>query len=107
MSKLKPGGLALVIDSVTPKNIGRCVHVISWHPPKADFVAPDGTLGAMPDYSGGWLCTGEVVCEGKMSVSGKDFRHEGWAMFPPEYLLPIDGDDFQHEDERQKELTYG
>lgn len=105
--ELKAGRLALVIDSAIPENVGKCVTLLSWHPPKGDFISPDGAAGKLPGDSGGWLCTGSVACTGKMSISGKEFRHEGWGLFPSQYLMPIDGDDFQHEDDRQKELTHG
>ena len=88
MSELRAGGLALVIKSVKPELVGRAVKLIEllnpgWLKHKGDrlFFESDGV---------GWLCEVE----------------EGIVIFRPNQLMPIDGDDFQHEDEHQKELTH-
>ena len=101
---LEAGCVALVIDSVNPENIGKSVTLISWCAAGELFNAPDGTCGRMPENTGGWLCAGEIVCGGKMSVSMRDFRRYRWCVFPPQYLMPMNGDPFGHLYDGHKEL---
>ena len=97
MAELKAGGLALVIRG---EDCGKCVTTERFIPGKSKFTAPDGENYTAAQACSGWLCTGDV--------NPKDLPElRGWALFRTENLLPIDGDDFQHEDERQKELTHG
>ncbi|MDJ0087690.1 hypothetical protein [Pantoea allii] len=79
MAELKPGGLALVygLKRSTHKN-GISVVLIRLLTDEQD------------EYSNlWWECSG------------------GHGLISPKNLLPINGDDFQHEDEQQKELRHG
>lgn len=106
MAELKAGGLALVLDDIVPENIGKCVTLIRRLEPLDHFTTPDGRRGMMPSgYGVGWLCSGDLICIGTLSRSKLDFKVKGWAIIPPKYLMPIDGDDFQREVEQQKELS--
>lgn len=96
MAELKPGGLALVIRG---EDCGKCVTTERFIPGLSQFLAPDGKSYTAAQVCGSWLCTGEVNPKDRPSL-------QGWALFRTENLLPIDGDDFQHEDERQKDLTH-
>ncbi|NIE98488.1 hypothetical protein F3J38_00170 [Pantoea sp. Acro-805] len=102
-SGLEAGCVALVIDSVNPENVGKSVTLLSWFEAGEFFNAPDGTCGQMPSNTGGWLCVGNIVCVGKMSVSLRDFRNFGWCIFPSIYLMPLKGDDLRYYDDRNKE----
>lgn len=99
MSELRVGGLALIIQSRIPENIGVTVRLLknlgvvsgvienkefeAWHVESTSCVKLRGYL------PGGLVIdTKEVNC-------------------PAKWLMPIDGEDFSHEDEHQKELTHG
>lgn len=99
MAELKAGGMALVFGlKKSIHNNGKSVRLLEIIQPKSDFTTPDGDIGFHHDDSAGWVCRGNIV-----SINGD----AGWAIFDAKNLMPIDGDDFQHEDERQKELTHG
>ena len=103
MAELSAGGMALIIDSATSEEIGRGVQAVSLIPVRDSFTSPHGR----PSNNGGdipaWLVTGNVVAKlGKESPQGAG---NGWALYPPQYLMPIDGDDFSNEGERQKERS--
>lgn len=97
MAELKPGGMALVIRG---EDCGKCVTTERFIPGKSEFIAPDGKNCTAARGCGGWLCTGDVNPKDRPEI-------RGWALFRTENLLPIDGDEFQHEDDQQKELTHG
>lgn len=94
MADLKAGGLAIVISSPIAKNVGRVVELIEfWGIFKSRFTGEEGPAWKVKSE------TPMTLPNGKPSdLTGLIFSKK---------LLPIDGDDFQHEDERQKELTYG
>lgn len=105
MAELRAGGMALIIDSATPEEIGRCVSLIRLIPVNSSFTSP---VHERPSNNGGdipaWLVTGNV--EAKLGKGAPLWAGKGWALYPPQYLIPIDGDDFSNEDERQKELEH-
>ncbi|MFL6615984.1 MAG: hypothetical protein ACJ8LD_20000 [Pantoea agglomerans] len=99
MAELRAGGLALIINSRIPENIGRTVKLIRY-------------LGMMKGNvmkvsMAAWECqsaSGENL-KGFMPTGA--VRHARVIDCPSDWLMPIDGEDFQHEDEQQKELTHG
>lgn len=105
MAELKPGGLALIIDSNKSSDIGKCVTCVQVVPARGSFKSPQGRPSVNCSDHKCWMVTGDVVS--KMGKESPVWAGNGWALYPPQYLMPIDGDDLQHEDERQKELTHG
>ncbi|EKS0266623.1 TPA: hypothetical protein ACH1T0_004686 [Klebsiella pneumoniae] len=103
MAELRAGGMALIIDSATSEEIGRGVQAVSLIPVRGSFKSPHGR----PSNNGGdipaWLVTGNVVA--KLGKESPQWAGNGWALYPPQYLMPIDGDDFSNEGERQKERS--
>ncbi len=89
MSELRVGGLALVIRSVNQDLIGRVVTLIDLLKP--GYFTHNGERHLFKANGVGWLCEIE----------------EGIVIFRPSQLLPIDGGNFSHEGEREKELTHG
>lgn len=105
MAELRAGGLALIVDSVSPQEVGKCVTTTQLIPAFGSFTSPHGRPTKNNAEFAAWLVTGDVVAE--MSGNGIPiWAGRGWALYPPQYLMPIDGDDFTHEDEREKELVY-
>lgn len=101
MAELKAGGLAILIKTFVPENAGKSVTTEFMVQHMESLDTPSGEV--FTNYSGRacWYITGDVWTElNGVTVTGFAFAH-------PEQLMPIDGDDFQHEDERQKELTHG
>lgn len=88
MAKLRAGGLAIIIRSRFPENVGKTVRLIkftgfdehlggdAW-----ELTALSWLTGTLHPIKPGDLCTGR----------GKN-------------LMPIDGDDFSNEDEHQKRM---
>lgn len=95
MAELKPGGLALVIRG---EDCGKCVTTERYIQGGSSFKGPCGRMFTAADKGGGWLCTGDIHAKDRPEL-------KGWAIYWAENLMPIDGDDFQHEDERKKELS--
>lgn len=92
MAKLKPGGLALVISCPWGRNVGKTVKLIKYlGDSRSDFTDETGPAWEV------YCDTGLITGTGVYKVCGAFSKR----------LMPIDGDDFQHEDERQKELTHG
>jgi hypothetical protein len=102
MAELKSGGMALILDSCTQEEIGRCVTTEMLCEPGTIIMTPSGHLAKVPSESC-WMVTGNVSAGG--TLGGKISHIHGWAFYPPDLLMPIDGDDLKHEGERQKELT--
>lgn len=102
MSELRAGGQAIVIYSGIHDEIGRSVELIERMNDNDRF-----------DFPGVGLCGWEDATKEQVwLVSGNVSIHEdkptgGYSMFPAKDLMPIDGEDFSHEDERQKELLDG
>ncbi|HHS9552222.1 TPA: hypothetical protein ACTXCE_003326 [Raoultella planticola] len=101
MSELRAGGMALIIDSATPEEIGRCISLVKLIPVRGSFTSPQGRPSNNAGEIPAWLVTGNV--EAKLGKGAPLWAGKGWALYPPQYLIPIDGDDFSNEDERQKE----
>lgn len=89
MSELRAGGLALVVRCTDQNLIGKVVTLIELLKPGS--FKYDGEQYFFKGDSAAWLCEIE----------------DGIAVFRPSSLMPIDGDDFSHEDERKKELNHG
>lgn len=100
MSELRAGGLAIVLPCLSgeccipSELVGTCVRLIRF------------------------VNAGEGIFDCPELNNGKPFRHEHHSVWVVEYydlrgtvtskyLLPIDGKDFSHEDERQKEIANG
>ncbi|MBP2156885.1 hypothetical protein [Erwinia rhapontici] len=101
MAELKAGGLAILIKTYVPENTGKSVTTEFMVQHMESLGTPSGEV--FTNYSGRacWYITGDVWTElNGVTVTGFAFAH-------PEQLMPIDGDDFQGEDERRKELTHG
>lgn len=96
--ELKAGGLALVIKSTDTEDVGKCVTLVQFVKVHEDFTAPDGRPCRNSNPHAGWVVTGDVIT----STKGI-FRFHGWALFPPENLLPIDGDPDQEPDQMAKD----
>lgn len=91
MAKLRAGGLALIIKSRFHENMGKVVRT-------------DEFIGVSePYFVDCWLITALSPMTGTLYP----VKEGDQVVAPVSALMPIDGDDFQHEDEQQKELTYG
>lgn len=101
MSELRAGGLALIVKTYSiHDNLGRSVIVDGIIPNDKKFRSPK--TNSLCENSSGedlYMVSGDV----KNPFNGED----GWGLFGKEQLMPIDGEDFSHEDERQKELING
>lgn len=85
--ELKAGGLALVVRSNEKEDIGKCVTLVKMVRSGEMYTAPDGTLcrhnaGFVPS----WLVKGDVKPE-------RSAPYQGWAVFIPQCLIPIDDAD--------------
>lgn len=92
--ELKAGGLALVLGN--NPHTGKCVHLVQLVYPRQLFKNPlNGDVEAMhfSVTSPGWLVTGDIWTRGR--------KEQGWALFNPALLMPIDGDD----DPQREQLT--
>lgn len=100
MSELRAGSLAIIIKSRIPENIGITVRLIKY-------------LGVVE----GSMIDGESYASWNVeSASGGNIKGiwpggmiVEWPRVncPSKWLMPIDGEDFSHEEKRQKELTNG
>lgn len=97
--ELKAGGLALIVSSTIPEEIGRCVTLSKLVQPQSRFITPDGDAGRWSYSHAAWLVVGNVSTD---SRSGGHQRN-GWAMYYPSSLMPIDGDDHQERDQLAKD----
>lgn len=99
MSELRAGGMAIIINGVLKKNVGKTVilrrylgvikgFVYQFEKPAWEVESASGEImkGILPG--------GYVVDTNVLSV-------------PSDWLMPIDGENFSHEDERQEELVNG
>lgn len=99
MAELKVGGLAIIINSRLKENIGATVRLTKYMGVMRGHVM-DVELDSWQVESAtesqlqGYLPNGMVVYWDTVNC-------------PAKWLMPIDGGDFQHEDEREKELTHG
>ncbi|HFE8995024.1 TPA: hypothetical protein ACGATL_000259 [Raoultella ornithinolytica] len=84
MAELRAGGLALIIRSPFDENVGKTVSLIKFMGGgEWELTALSDLKGALYPVRAGDSCVG----------LGQN-------------LMPIDGDDFSNEDERQKELEH-
>ncbi|WP_233979579.1 hypothetical protein [Pectobacterium versatile] len=105
MAELRAGGLALIVESINPEDVGKCVTTISLIPAHGSFTSPHGRPTNNNADFAAWFVTGDV--KALMGKGSPVWAGRGWSLYPPQYLMPIDGDDFTHEDEREKELVNG
>ncbi|SMG61741.1 hypothetical protein [Cedecea sp. NFIX57] len=102
MSSLRVGGLAIIIKAYTdPSLVGRVVEIYGRADGRGLFKSPATGLYRFTLHPGAYICTGDFH-------SGSDVKEEdGFGLFSREQLMPIDGEDFSHEGEHEKELTHG
>lgn len=101
MSELRAGRMALVfgLKKQTELN-GKCVQLLFSVAPGEIYKSPvSDKIWEHGGNSHSWVCSGDIH-----TSKGEEF---GYGVFKPRNLLPIDGEDFSHEDERQMELTNG
>lgn len=100
MSELRVGGLAIIIGLKQYAHYnGKCVQLDQLVNEGELFKSPINDRIWIQDMEGySWIVTGDVT--------HPDGEY-GWGALSPVNLMPIDGEDFSHEDERQKELTNG
>ena len=100
MSELRAGGLALVLASENQNEVGKTVTLVR--------VVSSGEYHKFPDGSSYTLIApGQMlwVVSGDVSIYVNN-PSGGMSIFPAKNLMPIDGDDFSNEDERQKEREH-
>lgn len=91
MAELKPGGLAIIIKSRFPENVGKVVKTSRF-------------IGVSEPYDA--ICW-EVIALTALTGTLFPIKEGDCAVAPAYGLMAIDGDEFQHEDEQNKELTHG
>lgn len=101
MAELKPGGLAILIGG-DPEAIGTVVATVKFVPAGVIETLP-GNRKINNGGSGRWLIHSDKIC---VTLADGSIQND-WALCFSSHLMPIDGDEFQHEDEKQKELTHG
>ncbi|CAI0819135.1 hypothetical protein [Serratia entomophila] len=101
MAELRAGGLAIIIGG-NPESIGTVVVVVKFVPAGVSESLPNGKK-INNGGSGRWLINSDKICVQLADGSIMD----DWALCFSHHLMPIDGDSFQHEGEKQKELTHG
>lgn len=101
MAELRAGGLALVIGLKEYARFnGKCVQLVMMVRPGEIYKSPVTELRWRHECNNSsWVAIGDVE-----PVHGKE---KGWSIFNPKNLIPIDGDDFSHEREHERELING
>ncbi|HCB9326961.1 TPA: hypothetical protein ACNOIS_005560 [Klebsiella oxytoca] len=100
MAELRAGCQAMIIGGFYRTNDGKSVLVVGFVPNGSRFIW-NGEVYAEPVPMGdAWLVSGDLVA--RDGATGEAKRID-FALMPAKYLMPIDGDDFSGEDERQKE----
>lgn len=100
MAELKAGGLAIFVAGPA-ECIGITVETIKLILPGEHYLLPRCRM--LNAGSARWLIKSDRISTHLPDGSViPDF-----SLANPHWLMPIDGDDFQHEDEQQKELTHG
>ncbi|HCB0511197.1 TPA: hypothetical protein MYN43_003368 [Klebsiella pneumoniae] len=89
MAELRAGGLAIIIRSRFPENVGKTVRLVR-------FI---GEVHQSTGYGIYW----EVIA---LAGTRKRVKPGSAGMAQSKNLMPIDGDDFSNEDERQKEREH-
>ncbi|QDX29531.1 hypothetical protein [Dickeya poaceiphila] len=96
MAELRIGGMAIIVYSINHENIGRVVNLFEFlgavdygpHKNRNDIWRVNSTNSPLYGVKG-------IIQPGQN------------CKCPGAWLMPIDGDDFTHEDEREKELMNG
>ncbi|MDU7377866.1 MAG: hypothetical protein E7L09_05770 [Enterobacteriaceae bacterium] len=99
MAELRVGGLAIIINSRVPENIGITVRLVKHVGVVMGYMMPAAYDAWEIESASGRKLSG-YLADGKL-VSGPA------STCPSKWLMPIDGDDFSHEREREKELING
>ena len=99
MSELRVGGMAIIVNSLLKENIWRTVILKEY-------------LGVIRGFvqnveRSSWFVESATEEMLKGILPGKQIVNTMTCSVPSDWLMPIDGEDFSHEDERQKELTNG
>lgn len=103
MAELRAGGLALVVGGHPNKVlIGRTVELVRLVATESTVKIPGQPL-FWNEAPARWLISKDGL---RVTLSNKSVVL-GFALVEPQHLVPINGDDFKHEDEQQKELTHG
>lgn len=91
MSELKEGGLAIIIKSRFPENVGKVVRTSKF-------------IGISEPYdSNCW----EIIATSRLTGKLYPIGDGDSAIAPAKSLMPIDGGDFSHESEQRRELNHG
>lgn len=105
MNELRAGGLALIIDSAKPEDIGKCVTTLRLIPANGSFDSPRGRATKNHADFSAWLVSGDV--EAPIFGAHPAWAARGWSLYPPQYLMPIDGMEESPDVEQQKETEHG
>lgn len=100
MSELRTGGLAIIIGGST-ETVGIVVTTIEFVP-AGKTIRTEGKL-FKNGGSNRWLIHSEEIC---VTLTDGSTQND-FSFLPASMLMPIDGEDFSHEDEREKELSHG
>ncbi|HHS7705879.1 hypothetical protein [Klebsiella pneumoniae] len=92
MAELRAGGLAIIIRSRFPENVGKTVRLVR-------FI---GEVHQSTGYGIYW----EVIALAGLAGTRKSVKPGSAGMAQSKNLMPIDGDDFSNEDESQKEREH-
>lgn len=100
MAELRAGGLALVLASENQNEVGKTVTLVRVVSSGEYHKFPDGIRYTMIEPGQQiWVVSGDVsIYTNKPSG--------GMSIFPSKSLMPIDGDDFSNEDQRQMEREH-
>ncbi len=101
MAELKAGGNAIFIAGPT-ELLGLQVDTLRYVSPEESIALPTG-FRMRNAGKGRWLIHNERI----FVTLGNGKVLDDYCLCPAHWLMPIDGHDFQHENEQQKELTHG
>lgn len=104
MAELRAGGMALIIRSTEPSDVGKCVTLVSLIEPEMDFVSPSNIQCTSGKTTSSWLVVGDVYAEAKEPYDLPKSDLYGWGLYKVNSLLPIDGEDFSDEDIYEKDI---
>ena len=93
----------MIIGGFYRTNDGKSVLVVGFVPNGSRFTW-NGEVYAEPVPMGdAWLISGDLIVRDGDTGEAKRLN---FGLIPAQYLIPIDGDDFSNEDERQKEREH-
>lgn len=101
MAELRAGGLAIIVGG-NPETFGVVV--------TTERLVPHGDRISLPNgrrFSNGGSTRWLVHCDRLVITLSNGSTLDDYCLMFPHWLMPIDGDDFTHEDEREKELVNG